>query len=300
MVGESLKILVFGATGMLGHKLVQVLSGRFELIGTVRGSSEIYAEHPLFRSIRIIGGVRAEEPEGARNALTLANPHVVVNCIGIIKQLPEAKDPLTSIVCNSLFPHQLACFCKAEGIRLIHLSTDCVFSGRKGNYTEEDPSDAEDLYGRTKFLGEVTGEGCLTLRTSIIGRELRGGHGLLEWFLRQRGGVVPGYARVVYSGLTTLVLARLIGDLIERHPTLSGVWQVSSEPTTKYQILKLINETFGMGITIERDESVLCDRSLNSTPFRLATGFRPPSWPEMIGELARDPTPYEEWRKFSG
>jgi dTDP-4-dehydrorhamnose reductase len=292
-----MKLMVLGTTGMLGHKLLQVLDGRFDLTGTVRGSAGAYRGHPLLGQATLLGGVQAEDFDSVVRTFAAVRPDAVVNAIGLIKQLPGAKDPLPSLTLNSLFPHRLAQLCQAAGARLIHISTDCVFSGRKGRYTEADVADAEDLYGRTKFLGEVAGPGCLTLRTSIIGRELATRSGLIEWFLAQRGGRVKGYARAIYSGLTTLVLAELIGHVLAQFPQLEGVWQVSSEPISKYELLQLANRACQAGVTIERDEATVCDRSLCGDRFRQATGYMAPTWPEMISGLAADPTPYEAIRQ---
>ena len=171
-----------------------------------------------------------------------------------------------------------------------------MFSGLKGKYTEDDVADAKDLYGRSKLLGEVGGSGCLTLRTSIIGRELRTTQGLLEWFLSNRGGRVPGYTEAIYSGFTTLVMSRIIADVLEHHPDLSGTYHVSSEPIDKYRLLCLVRDAFHLAITIEPSSNVQIDRSLDSSRFRARTGYVPPSWEEMISEMTSDPTPYDRWR----
>lgn len=292
----SMAILVLGATGMLGHKLMQVLSGRFATTGTVRGSTAQYAEHPVLGPMRLVGDVQAESFDSVVRAFTIVKPTVVINCVGIIKQLPAAKAPLPSITINALFPHRLAQLCQAASVALIQISTDCVFSGRKGNYTEDDPSDAEDLYGRTKLLGEVTGSGCLTLRTSIIGRELQNGLGLVEWFIAQRSGKATGYSRAIYSGLTTQALAELIGDILEQRPDLTGLWHVSSDPISKYELLGLVNQALHLGVTLAPDETLVCDRSLDSGRLRKALGYQPPRWQDMVTQLAGDPTPYEQLR----
>ena len=221
---------------------------------------------------------------------------MVVNCIGVIKQLPGAHDPIVSIGINSLFPHRLRALCHAAGARLIHVSTDCVFSGRKGMYAEADPSDAEDLYGRSKFLGEVGGEGAVTLRTSIIGRELSGTSGLVEWFLAQRGGKAEGYSRAIFSGLTSIALARVILDVAASHPELSGVYHVSVDPISKLDLLRLLNDAFDARVEIAPNDRVAIDRSLDSSRFRAATGFTPPSWPDLVREMAEDAKPYDHWR----
>lgn len=296
-----MKILILGASGMLGHKLLQQLAPKFDVQGTLRSTPHAYANHPVLGQTPLLGGVLAEDFDSIINALALARPEVVINAIGLIKQLPGAKDPLPSIALNSLFPQRLAKLCQASGVRMIHLSTDCVFSGKKGQYTEDDPTDAEDLYGRTKLLGEVVLPNCLTLRTSIIGRELATTSGLIEWFLSQRKGgggqTVNGYAKAIYSGFTTLALADIISHVLSDHPSLSGLWQVSSEPISKFDLLQLVNQQLKLGINIKRDETFICDRSLRSDRFRRATGYVPPSWPAMIQALAADPTPYDLIRK---
>ena len=211
-----MKILIFGATGMLGHKLMQVLSREHTVTGTVRRNASVLAGHPVFSKMDILGNISADNLETIHTAIDKVNPDVIINCIGIVKQLPAAQDPLQSIAINALFPHQLAQICRQKNIRLIHMSTDCVFSGRKGYYSEKDPSDAEDLYGKTKYLGEVDYPGCLTIRTSIIGRELDTSHGLIEWFMSQEGKKVSGYKNAVFSGLTTLALSEIIAKIITR------------------------------------------------------------------------------------
>ncbi len=291
-MSEAKKVLVLGATGMLGHKLVQRLAGRFDVCGTVRGEAAEYRKHPALATARLLSGLAMEDVDSLRRALDSAHPNVAINCVGIVKQLKEAKNPLAAIRINALLPHQLAELCDERGIRLIHFSTDCVFSGRKGNYAEEDLPDAEDLYGRTKLLGELTAPGCLTLRTSIVGRELHRGLGLIEWFLSQRGGRVKGFARALYTGLTTNAMADLVADLISDFPDLSGVWHASSEPISKYDLLRIVNGVFDLGITIERDEEFFCDRRLDSSRFRARIGFRPESWEQMIAKMHDDATVY--------
>lgn len=283
---------------MLGHKLWQLYRDRFDTWVTLRSTYRNYAGYNLFDPQRTLGGIDAFDFDAVVRVMAQVRPEVAINCIGIIKQLPTAKDPIVSLTLNSLFPHRLANLCQAAGARLIHISTDCVFSGRKGMYTEDDISDAEDLYGRTKFLGEVGGMGCLTLRTSIIGREISTSSGLVEWFLANRGGHVRGYTQAIYSGFTTLALARIIGDVLEQQPDLNGVYQVSSEPINKYDLLCQLRDAYNLPIEIEPYAEVQIDRSLDSRRFRTSTGFVPPSWPEMIRELAADPTPYEQWRNL--
>jgi len=267
-----MRVLILGASGMLGHKLWQVFRDRFETWGTVRSSYQEYARYDLFNRERLLGGVDASDISTVVRAFDKVQPHVVVNGTGIVKQSPAAKDPIVGIEVNSLFPHRLAAICQASGARLIHISTDCVFSGRKGMYSEEDVPDAEDLYGRSKLLGEISGPDCLTLRTSLIGRELQTSNGLVEWFLSNRGGCVQGFSNVIFSGLTTRTFAGLMADVIERHPDLSGVYHVSSEPISKYHLLCLLREAFRVSVEIEPFPDHHLDRSLDSHRFRSAIG----------------------------
>jgi dTDP-4-dehydrorhamnose reductase len=292
-----MNILVLGATGMFGHKLMQVLSQRFKVIGTVRGSATTYADHPVLHQMPLLGDVRAENFDSVVHALASARPTVVINCIGIVKQLPAARDALLSITINAYFPHRLARLCQAADAHLIHISTDCVFSGRKGNYVESDVADAEDLYGMTKFLGEVSYDGCLTLRTSMIGRQLETSHGLLEWFFSQEGKTVRGYKRAIFSGFTTNALAEIIAHIITEHPDMQGVWHVASEPISKFELLSLVKQIYGLNIQIEPDETVVIDRSLNADRFRQVTGLVPPTWLDMIEQMYQDSTPYSEFRR---
>lgn len=295
-----MRVLILGGAGMLGHKLWQAYRNRFDTWATVRGSFREYARYNLFNNQRLLEGVDVFDFDTVVKALASVRPDVVINCIGIVKQVPAAKDPIISLTVNSLFPHKLANLCQAAGARLIHISTDCVFSGRKGMYTEDDVADAEDLYGRSKFLGEVGGPGCLTLRTSIIGRELQSTNGLVEWFLSNQGGRVRGYTRAIYSGFTTLALAEIIANIIEHYPELSGIYHVSSEPINKHDLLCLLRDAFRMQVVIEPYPEVCIDRSLDSSRFRAATNFTPPPWPDMIRAMVEDPTPYDEWRASNG
>lgn len=296
------RVLVLGGTGMLGHKLAQVLQRERPLDLTVAVTTRCAAseleKHPILGSLDVWGGVRAEDFDSVTRAVGEFRPTAVLNAIGLVKQDPKARDPLPALRVNAVFPHRLAALCRACGVRLVHFSTDCVFSGRQGGYRESDPPDPEDLYGRAKLLGEVDGEGCLTLRTSIVGRELRGRRGLLEWFLSQAGTPrVSGYARAVFSGLTTLALAERVGRLLREHPRLSGVWHVASEPVSKLDLLQRFRELYGLDVEIEPDDRVRCNRSLDSRAFEQATGLPRPTWDEMIEGLHRDPTPYSEIRR---
>ncbi len=283
------KILILGATGMLGHTLFSRLSDRhdMDIYATVRsldGLSQWFS--PVLLS-KIRSGVDADNFDSIQDVLTDLKPEVVINCIGIIKQLPEAQDPVVAITINALLPHRLARACKVVGARMIHISTDCVFSGTKGNYTESDFADADDLYGRTKYLGEVDYPHCVTLRTSIIGHELKGKHGLIGWFLSQEGKV-RGFTRAIYTGFPTVEMAKIIADHVIPDKNLHGLFHVSSSRISKYDLLCLVAERYGKKISIDRYDGFQCDRSLNSARFRTITDYDPPPWPELVDKMYLD------------
>jgi dTDP-4-dehydrorhamnose reductase len=292
-----MRVLIVGGSGMLGHKLMQAWRNRFDVWTTLKSGIDEYKKFGIFEKEKTLEFVDVENFETVEQAIQKIEPRVIFNAVGIIKQLPSSKDVIKTLTINSIFPHRLAEIAEKTSARLINISTDCVFDGKKGNYREEDISNATDVYGKSKNLGEVTGKNCLTLRTSIIGRELTTMHSLVEWFLSNRGKKVKGYVKAIYTGFPTIVLADIIADLIENHENLSGLYHVSAEPINKFELLKLINEAYGAEIEIEPFEDFEIDRSLDSAKFRLETGFYPPSWREMIKRMADDPTPYDEWRK---
>ncbi|HAX81204.1 MAG TPA: NAD(P)-dependent oxidoreductase [Actinobacteria bacterium] len=290
------RILVLGSGGMLGHKVLQRLSTEHTVVGTLRGApgAKPYGAIPLFRDGAIVGGVDAADVSTVSGAIEASRPDVVVNCIGVIKQ--KDRDPEANIAINALFPHRLVAHCSEHGIRVIHFSTDCVFNGRRGSYAEDDISDAEDLYGRTKYLGEVAdSEHVLTLRTSLVGRELTEFHSLLEWFLSQRGRV-KGFRRAFFSGVTTNWMADLVARLITEHPGVHGRYQVAGPRISKFDLLGVFAKAFGHKVEIVPEDEFLLDRSLIGDRFTADTGLKAPSWEDMVAVMAADPTPYEEWR----
>jgi dTDP-4-dehydrorhamnose reductase len=286
MTGQPAKrVLVLGASGMLGNAVLRLFAGSegFDARGTVRSPA---AARQLAADLRghLEIGVDVENPDSLAGVLAKVRPDTVINCVGVVKQLAEADDPLSAIPINALLPHRLARLCAVAGARLVHVSTDCVFSGARGKYTESDFPDAGDLYGRSKYLGEVDYPNAVTLRTSIIGHELASAHGLVGWFLSQQGPV-KGFRRAVFSGLPTVELARVMRDHVLRRPDLHGVYHVSAEPINKYELLKLVAEVYGKAIGIEPDDRLVIDRSLDSRRFRELTGYTPPSWPELVRSM---------------
>jgi dTDP-4-dehydrorhamnose reductase len=278
-----MKVMVLGATGMLGNAVFRLFadSPGIDVYGTARSSvSRLRAD---LRG-RVISGIDVGHFDDLSRAFAEVRPEVVVNCIGLVKQLAEADDPLVAVPLNSLLPHRLARLCRLANARLVHVSTDCVFSGTKGRYTEADQPDARDLYGLSKLLGEVDYPNAVTLRTSIIGHELASAHGLVEWFLSQSGGV-RGFTRAVFSGLPTVELAAVIRDRVLGATTLRGVYHVSAEPIAKFDLLALVARQYGRSTEIVPDERVVIDRSLDGSRFSAATGYVAPPWPELVRRM---------------
>lgn len=288
MHNSKTRVLVLGASGMLGSTLFRAFSRnlQFETFGSLReASSKRYFVPELHDAL--IPNVHLDGESGLLTAFAVAKPDVVINCIGIIKQLPNANDHLESLAINATLPHRLAKYCDVTGARLVHFSTDCVFSGKQGLYKEEDFPDAYDLYGRTKFLGEVAYENSVTLRTSIIGHELNRSKSLVDWFLSQ-SGEVKGFSKAVFSGLPTIEVARVVKEYVIPNPKLSGLYHLSVDPINKYDLLNLVATKYGIAIKITRDNNLVIDRSLNSDRFRTATGFKPKPWPELINDMHED------------
>jgi dTDP-4-dehydrorhamnose reductase len=282
-----MRILILGGDGMLGHMLFTRLKTKYDVKATLRQDLKAYQNMGIFNTDNSYSGVDVRTNDRLIEVLAAYDPDAIVNAVGIVKQRPSAKESIPSIEINSLFPHRLALLCQVTGARLIHLSTDCVFSGRKGNYSEDDTPDPDDLYGKTKLLGELYENHCITLRTSMIGFELSRKNSLLEWFTSQKGPV-KGYKKGVFSGFTTIELSRIIDDLIMKHPDSHGLYHVSSEPISKYDLLSLVKRYLDLNVPIEKDEIFSCDRSLDSSRFRREFNYQPPSWEEMVQELCRD------------
>ena len=278
------KILVLAASGMLGNAVYRTFatSPGYDVVGSVRSASKIVL--PDGARGELLAGVDVEQVDSLVAAFEKVRPDVVINCIGLVKQLAAANDPLVTLPINAMLPHRLARLAALVDARLIHVSTDCVFTGNKGDYLESDAPDAQDLYGRSKLLGEVDYPNAITLRTSIIGTELGSAHGLVGWFLAQ-SGTVRGFTKAVFSGLPTAVLAQVMRDHVIPNRDLRGVWHVSAESIAKFDLLQLVADEYGKNIKIAPDDQLVIDRSLNSSRFRQATGWIPPSWPHLIAQM---------------
>lgn len=281
-----MKVLVLGVTGMLGNAVFRVFSAdaQMEAWGTLRSASGKRAFSDSVHD-RLLENIDVLDQDALCAVLARVRPDVVVNCIGLIKQLADAKNPLSALPVNAMLPHRLSALCQLVGARLIHVSTDCVFSGRKGSYQESDVSDAEDLYGKSKFIGEIHDQAhVVTLRTSIIGHELSSHHALIDWFLSQRGGV-KGFARAIFSGLPTVELARVMKDFVLPNLALHGLYHVAAAPISKLELLRLVASQYGKGIEIVPDHDFAIDRSLNGDRFAAATGYTAPPWPELVARM---------------
>lgn len=283
-----MKILVLGATGMLGSMMMRLFQkdARYEAWGTMRDISGL-KYFPVETHSRLIHTVDVLDENRLRSVFDSVQPDVVINCVGLIKQLANADDPLIVLPVNAMLPHRLARLCGEFGARLIHISTDCVFAGDKGFYDESSESDAKDLYGKSKYIGEVTQlPHVITLRTSIIGHELNSCYALIDWFLSQKKSV-NGYVNAIYSGLPTVELIRVIMDYVLPRSELNGLYQVASNPINKYDLLMLVSEVYGKKITIIPDETFSIDRSLNGARFATATNYIVPEWPQLVEMMFR-------------
>ncbi|KGJ94231.1 dTDP-4-dehydrorhamnose reductase family protein [Thalassotalea sp. ND16A] len=283
-----MKVLIIGATGMLGYSLFRNLSeySALDVYGTVRATNDKESyfsklESKLFKSIDV------ENLETLESVVKELKPNVVLNCIGLIKQYDSAKVPVAAIRTNSLLPHQIAAICDENSAKLIHFSTDCVFSGKKGNYVESDIPDASDIYGRSKLLGEVDYKPHLTLRTSIIGHELSSNVSLIDWFLSQ-AKETKGFSKAIFSGLPTCYVAKVLVDNIFTNTNLTGLYQLSVDPIDKFTLLSKVAKVYSKEITIHESDELEIDRSLDSSRLRTASNYSPLSWDELINLMHTD------------
>ena len=283
------RILVLGASGMLGHMLVRVLAPKHQVFGTT--SSKYDEQSPLARILNEsnwVARVDVRNLSTVEEAIRETQPEVVINCVGVIKQKMESSNIKDAILINSLIPHQLANICNQTQSRLIHFSTDCVFDGSPGIKKVNDVPNATDLYGTTKRLGEVNYAPALTLRTGFVGRQLSGFEGLFEWVRSQRGNTIDGYQNAIYSGFTAMALSRIIRQIIEEHDQLSGLHQVAGNHINKFELITKLNKYLDLELTINRNTDFMCDRSMDGSEFTKLTDIAIPSWDDMLIEFAAD------------
>lgn len=286
-----MKILILGVSGMLGHKLFEIISkeSEFDVYGTVIKESTTFDKFPKNLRSKIIFGVIADKPETFIKVINDIKPKIVINAIGIIKQNNSSKDTETMIKVNALFPHQLANACTEVGARMITIATDCVFDGQKGEaYLESDIPTCHDTYGMTKYLGEIYGDKHLTLRTSIIGHELETHLSLLDWFINEPSKTINGYTKAIFSGLTTLELSKFLLDKIFKDPSITGLWHLSVNPISKFDLLSIIAKEYNKEVEMIPSEKVIINRALNSDRLREKTGYIVKSWEQLIKEMHED------------
>ena len=273
---------------MLGHKLWQHFSARFpDTYTTIRQNRVLYEKSGLFKSDKVIDSVDVNEFPELTGVMKRIRPDFILNCIGVTKRRKEADTAIPAITLNALFPHKLVKWGMDNSAKVVNFSTDCVFDGEQGNYTEESPTNAKDLYGKTKAFGEIQGKNALTLRSSFIGSELQAATELLEWFLSQTG-TVKGFKNAIYSGLTTIELSRIIEKILVYYPAATGLYNISSDPISKFDLLMLIRDKMHIKVDVIPDETIRCDRSLDSTKFRNEFSYTPPTWVAMVEELSKD------------
>lgn len=282
-----MKVLVIGATGMLGYSIFSNLSelSNLDVYGTVRTINGLNKFFPS--TDKLLSNIDIKDFETLESSVLAVKPDVVINCIGLIKQHDVSKQHVEAIEINALLPHKIAQLCDSIQARLIHFSTDCVFDGKAGNYSETDLPTATDLYGKSKCLGEVDYGKHVTLRTSIIGHELKSSVSLIDWFLSQKDSV-RGFSKAVFSGLPTAYVAKVLADYVLPNSSLSGLYQLSVDPIDKHSLISKVADVYNKQIEIEKFEDFVIDRSLNSSNFRKETGFVPPSWDELIKFMHSD------------
>ena len=279
------KVLVLGSTGLLGSNLLKYFSikSNFECFGIIRKNSD-KKKLKYIKNLKLYK-IDFDKPSSFRKVFNKVKPNIIINCIGVVKQVFNNNKNSDIIRVNSFLPHFLSELVnKNNKIRLIHFSTDCVFSGLKGNYSENDIADANDIYAVSKILGEVNYPNTLTLRTSIIGHELKTKHSLLNWFLSQKK-LIKGYRNAIFSGLTTPEIAKVLTKYVIPNKKLKGIYHLSGKPISKYDLLYIIKKVYKKEIKILPDFKIKINRSLNSRLFKKVTGYKPPTWNKLIQEM---------------
>jgi len=280
LADNAVNVLVLGATGLLGNAVFRSMSKTSDarVTGTLRREAArglFAAEHA--GRLTVVRDI--EDPDQLARLFDAVGPDLVVNCIAAGR--PAPADPIRSIQVYSVLPRRLAHLCRLSGARMVQISSDGVFSGARGSYREDDPPDANDIYGISKLLGEIAEPHAITLRTSIIGHELQSTGGLLEWFLAQQGQC-RCYTRAIFSGFPTIVLADLIRDVVIPRSDLHGVYHVATQPISKFDLLRLVAKRYDKKIELIPDDRANPDRTLVAARFEKATGYVPPDWPTLV------------------
>lgn len=282
-----MRILILGISGLIGHKLFQELSEDFEVFGTLHKSKRQYGDIHLFSGQNAIENINVSEFEILKGVLYAINPDVILNCVGITKRKSEINDACKVLTINSVFPHRLANWAEINQKRVIHFSTDCVFNGEIGNYKETSLTNAEDVYGKTKALGEIDYKHTLTIRSSFIGQELFEKTELLDWFLSQNGNQIKGFRKTLYSGVSTIIMARVVKNIILNYPNLFGLYQLAPEkPISKYDLLCIAKEAFNVNVEIIPEDEQIHLPTLDGSKLRNEINLIIPTWHEMMNELS--------------
>ena len=285
-----MKILILGLSGMLGHKLFSYLQKQntYELYATTTTNFEI--EHPNFKIVnkKNIFFSKTQNIDFFKKKITDIKPDLVINCIAILKESFFYLNPLKFIEINTVLPLQISELSKIFGFRFIHFSTDILYADTNKLSCENDKITLEGPYAASKFLGEVKNNNSLTIRTSIIGHQLNNKNSLVEWFLSYEGETVNGYSNVIYSGLPTTEISKIIHEKIIPNVNLKGIINISSNPISKFELLKKIKKYYNKKVKINIDNSAISNRSLDSNLFNNKTGYLAPDWDVLVKEMFND------------
>jgi len=285
-----MRILILGGNGMIGHKMYHIISKiHNDTWVTLRKSLRSYSYSEIYNPEKVIDNVDLINFQIISNQLNKINPDIIINACGITIRRGIDILKSNSIILNSALPHFLNEWVTSNNKRLIHFSTDCVFTGAKGDYLDNDNKDALDLYGSTKSMGEVfDSKYAITLRGSMIGSELENKTELFEWFLKQNNKTIKGFNKVIYSGITTTKMAEIVLILINQYPNLNGIYNISSKPISKFELLKLWNDYFDINANIEIDNSYTSNKNLISNNFYKTISMKQPDWIELSSQLKID------------
>jgi len=279
-----MRILILGIDGMIGHKIAQSLSQDYEVIGSTRkdvNHQKIGLNNCLLYKKDFI----IDDQNVFFNKIS---PDVIINCIGITTRRGISRNMSNTDFINSRFPHKISEWVSIKNRRLIHFSTDCVFSGKKGDYLDDDKPDANDIYGMSKAKGEIDNNSSLTLRCSMIGREIYNHTELFEWLYSMKNKDIEGYANVIYSGVTTFWMGDVIKKILKNNISLSGIYNISSEPISKYHLLLKLSDAFKLNVNVSANLNIKSNKVLNSKKFAEITGIIPPNWDDLIPYFKND------------
>ena len=287
-----MRILILGADGMIGHKIAQSLED-FELILASRKSISL-------KSIGIIKGKMVQHnliTDSLDLLLDSTTPDIIINCAGITTRRGVEDNIVNTRLLNSELPHKLDSWANLNSKKLIHFSTDCIFSGNRGNYLDNDFADADDIYGKSKALGEVDSPNTLTLRCSMIGRELYNFTELFEWLKKNKNKKIEGYSNTFYSGITTVRMGIILNQILKKNLNLSGIYNISSTPISKFDLLTKLSNAFNLNVEVKQNTNNKSNKVLISEKFTEITGIYPPNWDDLISEFKEDCEKYKSLYK---